>query len=124
MEVVDILLHSEAAVDLGNYRIGLNSSPLLDAAYRNDQQVALKLIRARANINLAGKSEMTALHLAVRAKHMQMAHLLVDEGCDITLRASGMTAADLATKNNLHELASFLLNGNLSKRARDLQADA
>jgi len=122
-EVVDILLHSKAATDLGNYRIGLNSSPLLDAVYRNDHEMALKLIRARANINLAGKNEMTSLHLAVRAKHVPMAHMLVAEGCDITLCTSGMTAADLATKNGLHELASLLLGGNPSQHARVLQAN-
>lgn len=100
-EVVDILLENSAAIDLGNKEIGMNSSPLLDCVYRNDEAMVQKLVGARADLNLAGKNGMTALHLAVRARRGPLARLLITAGCDTSLKALGMTAADFAAKNGL-----------------------
>merc|ERR1712187_1069650 len=99
--VVDLLLSSNASVDIGNMRIGLKSTPLVDAAHKNDCATARKLIHARANLNIVGQRGLTPLHLAVRSRHELMARILIEAGCDTNVMALGMTAAQFAAKNGM-----------------------
>lgn len=107
-EVVDILLSGNADVNLGNLQVGQQFSPLMDAVYRNDCSLAQKLIAARADLNMTGKSGMTALHLSVRAQREELSRLLVASACDTSIEALGMTAADFALKNKNVALAQLL----------------
>merc|ERR1711920_116299 len=51
-EIFDILVASKADVNVGNVKIGLDSSPLLDAAHKGNHELTLKLLDARADVNL------------------------------------------------------------------------
>jgi len=107
-ELVDILLDSNANLNLGNAQIGLQSSPLLDAVYRRDCTLARKLIAAKADVDHEGKNGMTALHLAIRARNQELASMLVAAGCKTDLQALGMTATEFALKTGMTNLATTL----------------
>eukprot|EP00928_Gymnodinium_smaydae_P067811 TRINITY_DN50806_c0_g1_i1.p1 TRINITY_DN50806_c0_g1~~TRINITY_DN50806_c0_g1_i1.p1 ORF type:complete len:495 (-),score=102.93 TRINITY_DN50806_c0_g1_i1:386-1834(-) len=106
--LVDLLIAHGADVNLGNRRIGMDSSPLLQAVYAGNSAMAQKLLRARADLSATGKGGMTALHVAARGRHEDLARLLVAAGCDARREAMGRTAADLAARNGMEDLAAFL----------------
>lgn len=107
-DVVDAILSRRADVNLGNIKLGLDSSPLLNAAYLGDRAMIAKLVGARADVNRKRKCDMTALLIAVRARHEDAARALVAARCDVHHSSRGMTAADFAAKNGMGGLASFL----------------
>eukprot|EP00746_Dinoflagellata_sp_MGD_P067307 gnl/MRDRNA2_/MRDRNA2_27783_c0_seq1.p1 gnl/MRDRNA2_/MRDRNA2_27783_c0~~gnl/MRDRNA2_/MRDRNA2_27783_c0_seq1.p1 ORF type:complete len:423 (-),score=105.31 gnl/MRDRNA2_/MRDRNA2_27783_c0_seq1:114-1382(-) len=114
--IVDALLQANADVNLGNLDLGLTTSPLMDAVYRNDLPMASMLVAANAKLDLMNKSNMTALHIAARGSHVEMVKLLVEAKCDTTLEVNGKTAADLADKNGSEEIAVLL--GSTTKKAQ------
>lgn len=108
-DVIDVLLARGADVNTGNSTIGLTSSPLIDAAFRNNLALARKLIAARADLNRTGKQGMTALHMAARGKHTAMASLLLASGADPAKETSfGKNAAELAEANKAEDLAAMI----------------
>ncbi|CAK0838851.1 unnamed protein product [Prorocentrum cordatum] len=78
------------------------------AARSGDGALAAALINARANLDLVGKQGMTPLHMAVRARKENVAKLLIEAGCDTSVRASGKTAAELAMTNGAAGIARLL----------------
>eukprot|EP00931_Biecheleriopsis_adriatica_P051429 TRINITY_DN29827_c0_g1_i1.p1 TRINITY_DN29827_c0_g1~~TRINITY_DN29827_c0_g1_i1.p1 ORF type:complete len:402 (-),score=59.26 TRINITY_DN29827_c0_g1_i1:96-1301(-) len=108
MNAINWLIDSKADMNTGHIEVGLATSPLIDAAYRNDQDLIHVLINAKANLDHRGKQDMTALHVAARGRHAGAVRILVEAGADITLRAGGKTAGWIAFKNGLSETARLL----------------
>jgi len=102
--VIDFLLESRADVDLCTLDSGMMNSPLMDAAYAGKHMLAEKLIRARADVNKAGKQDMTALHLATRRGDLNMVKILLEARADPTLESKSGTALNLASKQRSAEL--------------------
>jgi ankyrin repeat protein len=100
LDMVKTLLEGKADPDKGNMEIGLQSSYLMEAARTGDADLASALINAKANINIVGKQGMTPLHMAVRSRKGNVAKLLMDAGCDTSVKALGKTAAEMALPNN------------------------
>merc|ERR1711920_788481 len=105
MNAIQWLIERQADMNRGHMEIGLATSPLIDAAYRDDQVLMNVLIKARANLDLRGKQDMTALHVAARGRHAGAVRILVEAGADVTLKAGGNSAGELAFKNGLSETA-------------------
>lgn len=108
LDVVRLLIDRRADISMGHVEIGLATSPLIDAAYRDDQTLMHLLINAKANLDHRGKQDMTALHMAARGRHAVAARILVEAGADTTLMADGKSCGELALKNGLSETATLL----------------
>lgn len=108
LDAVRLLIDSQADINTGHIEIGLATSPLIDAAYRDDQALMQLLINARANLDHRGKQDMTALHVAARGRHAGAARILVEAGADTTLMAGGKSGGELAFKNGLSETAALI----------------
>jgi len=108
LDIVRLLIDSRADINTGHIEIGLATSPLIDAAYRDDQALMHLLINAKANLDHRGKQDMTALHVAARGRHAGAAKILVEAGADTTLMAGGKSGGELALKNGLSETATLL----------------
>jgi len=108
LEVVDLLLEGKADVNTGNHALGLNSTPLIDAAYRSDCELVRKLIVASSDVNWQGKQGMTPLHMSARGKKLEIATMLLEAKADANIKAMGFTASELAVKNGHKEIASIL----------------
>jgi len=98
-EMVSLLLAGKSDPDKGNMEIGMNSSYLLEAARNGDSELAAALINAKANVDLVGKNGLTPLIMAVRCNKANIVQLLIDAGCDTTIKAMGKTAGELALKS-------------------------
>jgi len=107
-DAVRMLIDNRADMNSGHMEIGLNTSPLIDAAYRDDQALMQLLINAKASLDQRGKQDMTALHVAARGQRTVAARILVTAGADTTLTVRGKTAGELAFKNGLLDLAALL----------------
>eukprot|EP00931_Biecheleriopsis_adriatica_P086391 TRINITY_DN61074_c0_g1_i1.p1 TRINITY_DN61074_c0_g1~~TRINITY_DN61074_c0_g1_i1.p1 ORF type:complete len:378 (-),score=76.21 TRINITY_DN61074_c0_g1_i1:450-1583(-) len=105
---LQLLIQASADVNVGNYSMGMKTSPLIDAAYHNDLQTMRELISARADLDKKGKQDMTALHVAARGRHSEAVKLLVEARADFTIRAMGKTPGELAAKNGMLDAASLL----------------
>lgn len=103
-----LLIRAGADIHVGNYSIGMTSSPLIDAAYRNDLETMEMLIAARADLDKKGKQGMTALHVAARGRHAEGVKMLVEARADDTIKSAGRTAGELAAKNGMPEIAGLL----------------
>mmetsp|Transcript_119931 Transcript_119931/g.334576 ORF Transcript_119931/g.334576 Transcript_119931/m.334576 type:complete len:402 (+) Transcript_119931:65-1270(+) len=108
MNAIRWLIDSKADVSTGHMEVGLATSPLIDAAYRNDQVLIHLLISAKADLDHRGKQGMTALHVAARGRHAGAVRILVEARADITLKADGKSAGEFAFKNGLFETAALL----------------
>eukprot|EP00928_Gymnodinium_smaydae_P083123 TRINITY_DN66383_c0_g1_i1.p1 TRINITY_DN66383_c0_g1~~TRINITY_DN66383_c0_g1_i1.p1 ORF type:complete len:400 (-),score=56.26 TRINITY_DN66383_c0_g1_i1:23-1222(-) len=108
LDAVHLLINSKADMNVGHIAVGMATTPLIDAVYRNDQPLVHLLISAKADLNHKGKQDMTALHVAARGRRKDIAAKLVEAGADTTLTAGGKTAGDLAFKNGLADLATLL----------------
>merc|ERR1711866_12627 len=96
-----LLIDNRADINSGHMEIGLDTPPLIDAAYRDDQALMHVLIRAKANLDQMGNQGMTTLHVAARGRRSHAAKILLAAGADTTLQARGKTAGELAFKNGL-----------------------
>merc|ERR1740129_1765658 len=63
-KAVRLLIDRSADLNSGTIETGLTTSPLIDAAYRNDLNLMRLLISGKANLDQQGKQDMTALHMA------------------------------------------------------------
>lgn len=108
LQGLQMLIEAKSDVNAGNQGIGMNSSLLIDAAYRSDLDVLDMLISAKADLNRQGKQGMTALHVAARGRHSGVVGKLVDAKADVNIKAAGKTAGELAAKNSQFEIASLL----------------
>eukprot|EP00746_Dinoflagellata_sp_MGD_P151984 gnl/MRDRNA2_/MRDRNA2_83365_c0_seq2.p1 gnl/MRDRNA2_/MRDRNA2_83365_c0~~gnl/MRDRNA2_/MRDRNA2_83365_c0_seq2.p1 ORF type:complete len:252 (+),score=58.34 gnl/MRDRNA2_/MRDRNA2_83365_c0_seq2:355-1110(+) len=96
---VDILLRSRADVNLGNLSSNFQNSPLMDAAHEGQCDLAMRLISARAAVNMQGKQGLSALHLAARRGNADMIQVLMQARADASQTSDLGTAFDLAKKN-------------------------
>ena len=88
-------------------------TPLLDACLRNDVMVAQALLEYGADLN-GGKDLKTGnlsyLHHAARAGHVDMVRLLIDHRADISARSVSLkTPLDEAKKEGRTEIIYILL---------------
>jgi len=107
-DMVTLLLQGRADPDKGNIEIGMSSSYLMLAARNGNADIASALIKARAFLDKVGKQGMTALHMAARSRHENVAKLLIEAKCDISIKAMGKTAQELAVTNGSIGLAVLL----------------
>lgn len=107
-EMVSLLLSAKSDPDKGNMEIGLNWSYLLEAARSGDSQLAAELINAKANVDMVGKNGMTPLTMAVTCGRANVAHLLLEAGCDTAINSMGKTAREFALKNRSTKFATLL----------------
>jgi len=107
-DMVTLLLQGRADPDKGNIEIGMSSSYLMLAARNGNADIASALIKARAFLDKVGKQGMTALHMAARSRHENVAKLLIEAKCDISIKAMGKTAQELAVTNGSIGLAKLL----------------
>jgi len=106
--MVTLLLQSRADPDKGNMEMGMTSSCLMVAARTGNVELAKELIEAGASLDKVGKQGMTALHMAARCRHQNVAELLIEAKCDANIKAMGKTAMEFADKNDMVELAKLL----------------
>jgi len=107
-EMVEMLLRSGADPNLGNAEAGMSTSCLIVAARDGKADLASILIKASADLDRCGKQGMTALHMAVRGRRVDVATLLLEAKCDTSIKALGKTARDLALTNGVWALAEAL----------------
>ena len=100
--LVEILV--EAGADLNGVSRDRESTALMDAAARGDQEICGLLITAGAEIDRVGKDGQTALMLAVGAKSEEVSRLLLGAGADPYHRDKlGMSAHGYAKLFRLEE---------------------
>lgn len=119
LEIVALLLSASADPNAGNMAIGLNSTPLQQAAYKNEPQILRLLVAGRADVQRRGKQGMTALHMAARGRHLGMVSVLLNLGADPSiLDDCGRTPRDLAARNGLDPIV-ILLDASLVFKTAD-----
>jgi len=100
-DVVDLLLASKADVNAGNIEMGLESYPLVSAAYQGDVELVQKLVAARSDINRQAKQGMTPLHVAARGRRAAVIQVLLGAKADVNVKAAnGKTAGELVQAND------------------------
>ena len=116
----------EAGMDI-DARDRYGQTGLMVAAMRGDSDTVRWLAAQGASLDHVAKFRLSALMLAVINGHREVARILVEAGCDVTLRASGApgfagkTALDLA-KGRGDETMVVLLTSRLDEphpRPRD-----
>eukprot|EP00931_Biecheleriopsis_adriatica_P006174 TRINITY_DN107623_c0_g1_i1.p1 TRINITY_DN107623_c0_g1~~TRINITY_DN107623_c0_g1_i1.p1 ORF type:complete len:399 (+),score=66.20 TRINITY_DN107623_c0_g1_i1:41-1237(+) len=98
-DIIDLLLRFGPDVNLGNMESGMNNSPLMDASHKGDLGLVEKLITARADVTQQGKQQMSALHLAVRKRHTDVARKLLESRADAHQDSKVGTALEVARKS-------------------------
>jgi len=113
-EMVDLLLHARADVNLGNQVIGETRTALHEAARLGDAALLQKVVAARADVDRKdAKLGFTALHLAARSKHHDAIAILVEARADLLQTTSGgKSAAELAETNGAAPATLALLRGS------------
>ena len=99
-----------------------DSDLLHEAVYYNDIESVKSRLQNGANINQLGPSwyEGTALHLAVRDGHLDIAQLLIDFGATVDIRdLSDYTPLHSATWNGNLDMVKLLLNAGADITARN-----
>ena len=59
----------------------------MDAARIGNAKLTSSLIGAKAHIDQTGPQNMTALHMAARSRHENVAKILIDAGCHTNIKA-------------------------------------
>lgn len=90
------------------------NNALILATTHNDHRMMKLLIKYKINVNYQNpRSQRTALHFAAEAGNSDVIKLLLDAGCDPTIKVLGMhTALDfLELKCSMYQAACDLLRG-------------
>ena len=78
------------------------------------------LIKSGADLNVRDSDDWTALHIASRDNHKELAELLIKNGADLNVRDSdGWTALHIASRYNYKELAELLIKSGADVNVRD-----
>jgi len=98
-DAIDLLLQYGADVNLGNRKIGMDSTVLHAAARDGNCVLAKKAIAAGANLNMqrAG-SDLAPLHIAIRGRKLDFIALLLEAQASVDLVIGGKTTSELAAK--------------------------
>lgn len=112
-EALDLLLAARADVNVGSRSRGETRTVLHEAARTGDAALAAKLLAAGADVDRQDeKLGLTALHVAARGKHHEVARLIVQARADVSQTSSGgKTAAELAQVNGCPEALLALYRG-------------
>merc|ERR1719487_1875503 len=106
--MIELLLSRKADVNLGNQESGMKNTPLMDAAHKGNLPLVKMLLPARAEVNLQGKQDMAALHLAARKGEAEIVKVLLDAKADVNQRSQCGTVEQLARKNGGSEMLKVL----------------
>lgn len=112
--VVRALLERKADVNARRTNIIQNQeAPLHIAVDKNNMDIALLLLAAGADINVADGKGFTPLIQAIYEKHLPLAEMLINKGADVTRRSkSGETALHPATyRGNLAIVKQLVMKG-------------
>ena len=108
LEMIDLLVSHGASVN-GFYRY--LGTPLRSAVKHLEPEVAEKLIRCGADVNLHWENERSnlceALYLKPKTKVLKIVKLLVENGADTQLKGQGKSARQLAIYRDLDNVAAY-----------------
>ena len=124
--IIDYLLLSDADPNKGKHsnidgKKITNAFPIVTAAENGKFKIIKRLIKSGANVNVKVEGDFTALisicliprdagPIISRNTRFKIAKLLVESGADINIKnMHGKTAIDMAKKNGLRKIASFLI---------------
>jgi len=104
---------TDARVVAGEFSqaVGAPRDEFLYAASTNDLATVKKMLGEGRDINATGEFDYTALHMAARNGHIEMAQLLVTQGADIDARnKSGMTPLHWAARTGQLSVVQYLVS--------------
>lgn len=88
---------------------------VIRAVYNGHADILQVLICHGADVNMRSHmSGNTALHIAVRHGHMDIIKLLIEGGCNLSLRCNGKTALDFALNQRSSDIVQYLLDHGAS----------
>ena len=91
-----------------NSRDITGDSPLHWALWRKDEQVAVELVLAGAEVNARGEEGYTPLHVAIESGCVAVVRLLSERGGDWDVRTDiGHSARELAADSDTPALRAF-----------------
>src|SRR5579864_802447 len=102
-------------------RDAMGGTPLHDAAWAGEKEVAAFLIESGADVNAKhNEGQSTPLHYAVLTNHPDVVELLLDHGADqAALYKTSQTALHLAAARGYSRVATLLIAHGADIRARD-----
>lgn len=104
-EVAHVLVARGAAVDVADDK---GHTPLHMAARAGHTRMAAFLIKGGADLEHRSDKDLTPLYQAVVGGHPETVRLLLEHGADPTIDASGVTALELARRENRNVIADLL----------------
>lgn len=106
-ETVELLL--KAGVNVNQRTTGFAKTPLFQAAFGGDLEVARILVNHKADVNAVDDDGNNALREAILAKKPRMVEYLLEAGCDPSRRnKSRQTMVDLAEQYGTPEIKQML----------------
>ena len=104
-----------------NGRDALGGTPLHDAAWAGEKDIAAYLIQMGADVNARhAEGGSTPLHYAVLTNHPDVVEVLLDHGADVTaLYKTSQTALHLAAARGYARCATLLIAHGANVNARD-----
>ena len=103
-----------------NTRAADGATALEWAVYRNDVDLAKRLIRARADVKLANNYGATPMSLAATTANVEMLKLLLDAGADVeSPNADGQTALMIVARTNHVDAAKLLIDHGADVNAKE-----
>ena len=106
--MIDLLISHGASVNGFDRYLG---TPLRSAVKHLEPEVAEKLIRCGADVNLHRENERSnlceALYLKPKTKVLKIIKLLVENGADTQLKGQGKSARQLAIYRDLDNVAAY-----------------
>jgi ankyrin repeat protein/peroxiredoxin len=103
-----------------NGRDSLGGTPLHDAAWAGEKDVAAYLISKGAEVNARHtEGGSTPLHYAVLTNHPEVVELLLDHGADLKILYKTKTALHLAAASGYARCATLLIAHGADVNARD-----
>lgn len=116
LPMMKALFENDSKVDI-NVINKNNETPLITAIENKSEEIAVYLIKKKANISLRKKGDMSPLMLCCKFGQMDIVKLLITHGADINEKnILGETPLKIAQINNHEDLAMMLLkefNSNL-----------
>jgi len=102
--IVSLLIKSLANVDVVTTAEMYSRTPLMEAIYNKNFEVATLLVDNGANVNLCDNEGYSAVHYAVYAKAVQLFRLMLSKNGDANKKSNdGKTPLDLAQEQGYEE---------------------
>ena len=117
-------VHSEIAELLRKHgaktSVGMENTPLHQAAMAPDIIKAQSLITQGADVNAKNKRGFTPLHFAARSGYTKFVKLLIDNGADVNAeQRMGMTPLHLAARSGHRDVVELLIANGANVNAKD-----